>query len=148
MLKIWLKGFREDCIKNPGAYFNMYKKKEWFNRADVKQVIKEIDNTIAVKDEYLESPIYGGMAPERLSQGCKAVILLYINPTCNVYATRTGNNCIPSILRLADKTDVIVTYHHLPRMPRDVKAEFLDSGVIVNDAKEFLKEYGRITGKF
>ena len=29
------------------------KEKEWFNRADVKRIIKEIDNTTAVKDEYM-----------------------------------------------------------------------------------------------
>ena len=67
-------GFKEDCIKNVNGYFNLNKKKEWFNREDVKRIIKGIDNTIAVKDEYLESPIFGGMSPERLSCGCKAVI--------------------------------------------------------------------------
>ena len=66
MLKVWVKGFRDDCIKAPGLYFNRVKKKEWFNRSDIKQIIKEIDNTIAVKDEYLESPVYGGMSPEIL----------------------------------------------------------------------------------
>ena len=57
MLKIWVNGFQKDCIKDPNSYFNLHKKKEWFNRPDVKEVIKELDNTIAVKDEYLESPI-------------------------------------------------------------------------------------------
>lgn len=146
MLNIWVKGFRDDCITNPGFYFDMMKKKEWFNRPDVKEVIKEIDNTIAVKDEYLESPIYGGMAPERLSQGCKAVILLYINPSCNVYASRTGDNCIPSILRLAKDHEVVVTYHHIPIMPNDVEARFLDTDVVVHGKKEFVREYGRIKG--
>ena len=60
MLKIWVKGFREDCIKDPGLYFNYHKDRSWFNRDDVRQVIKEIDDTIAVKDEYLESPVFGG----------------------------------------------------------------------------------------
>ena len=66
MLKIWVDGFKDGCIKDPNSYFNLHKKKDWFNRQDIKEVIKEIDNTIAVKDEYLESPIFGGMAPERL----------------------------------------------------------------------------------
>ena len=149
MLKVWVKGFRDDCIKAPGLYFNRVKKKEWFNRSDIKQIIKEIDNTIAVKDEYLESPVYGGMSPERLSQGCKGVILLYINPLCNIYATRCGDNCFPSILRLAEKTDVVITLHHMPRLPLvGYDVEMMDTRKIVSGYKEMLLEYGSITGEF
>ena len=146
MLKIWVEGFRSDCIKNPNSYFNRNKKKDWFNREDVKKVIKEIDNTIAVKDEYFESPVYGGMSPERLPHGCKCVILLLINPLCNVYASRCGDNCVPGILRLAEKTDVVITLHHIMGFPEDVKAEMMDSGKIVNNREEFLEEYGKLTG--
>lgn len=148
MLKIWVNGFRNDCIKNPGAYFNIKKKKEWFNRADIKRVIHDIDNTEAVKDEYLESPVFGAISPDRLSHGCKTVILLYVNPTCNVYASRCGDNCFESILSLAKNTDVIITLHHIPTMPEEVHAVFLDSGVEVHNRKEFVLEYGRVTGHF
>lgn len=146
MLKIWVKGFQKGCIKNPGSYFNRNKEKDWFNRDDIKEVVKEIDKTIAVKDEYMESPVYGGMSPDRLSQGCKTVILLYINPKCNVYASRCGDNCVPSILRLAEKTDVIITLHHIMEFPEKFEAEMLDTGVVVHSREEFLMEYGRITG--
>ena len=50
------------------------------------------------------------MAPERLSSGCKCLILLYVNPTCNVYASRCGDNCSGFILDLAEKTDVVLRY--------------------------------------
>lgn len=148
MLKIWVDGFRDDCIKTPGTYFNSHKTRDWFNREDVKEVIKEIDNSIAVKDEYIESPIYGGMSPDRLSQGCKAVILLYLNPLCNVYASRCGDNCVPSILRLAERTDVVITLHHIMKFPKVFKAFMMDTGVVVNSRKEFIEEYGRIKGIF
>ena len=49
----------ENAIKGIDHYFNTYKTKDWFNRQDVKDVILELDNTVAVKDEYLESPILG-----------------------------------------------------------------------------------------
>ena len=146
MLKIWVRGFRDDCIINPNGYFNSHKNRDWFNRSDVKEVIKEIDNSIAVKDEYIESPVYGGMAPERLSSGCKSVILLYINPLCNVYASRCGDNCVPAILRLAEKTDVVITLHHIMKFPKEFKAMMMDTGVVVNSREEFLREYGKIEG--
>ena len=137
MLKIWVNGFQKGCIKDPNSYFNLHKKKDWFNRPDVKEVVKEIDNTIAVKDEYMESPIFGGMAPERLSSGCKAVILLYVNPLCNVYASRCGDNCAPAIVRLAEKTDVIITLHHMMVFPEEFEAIMLDKGVAVHSRREF-----------
>lgn len=50
----------ENLIKNVNGYFDSHKKKDWFNNDLVKKVIKDIDNTIAVKDEYMESPVFGG----------------------------------------------------------------------------------------
>lgn len=146
MLKIWVDGFKDGCIKDPNSYFNLHKKRDWFNRQDIKEVIKEIDNTIAVKDEYLESPVFGGMAPERLSSGCKAVILLYINPLCNVYASRCWDNCVPSIVRLAEKTDVIITLHHMVVFPEKFEAIMLDTETAVHSRREFYLEYGKIKG--
>lgn len=148
MLNVWVKGFQSDCIKDPKSYFNIKKRKDWFNRDDIKGVIKEIDNTIAVKDEYLESPVFGGMSPERLSTGCKAVILLYMNPTCNVYASRCGDNCVPSILRLAKEKEVVITLHHIMDIPDGTPIRFLDTDKIVFTREEYLDEYGKISGRF
>lgn len=47
----------ENLIKNVNGYFDSHKKKDWFNNDLVKKVIKDIDDTIAVKDEYMESPV-------------------------------------------------------------------------------------------
>ena len=67
MLKIWVNGFQEGCIKDPNSYFNLHKKKDWFNRSDVKEVIKEIENTIAVKDDVI-------LADEKIKTNLKIVI--------------------------------------------------------------------------
>lgn len=57
----------DNLIKEVNGYFNSHKKRDWFNSELVKKIIKDIDNTVAVKDEYMESPIFGGMSPDRLS---------------------------------------------------------------------------------
>lgn len=51
----------EKLIKNVNGYFISHKQRDWFNDSLVKKIIKDIDDTIAVKDEYLESPVFGGM---------------------------------------------------------------------------------------
>ena len=63
MLNIWFDGFDKKCIKDPKSYFNLHKKPNWFNNEWVKKVIKEIDNVNAIKDEYMESPVFGAMSP-------------------------------------------------------------------------------------
>lgn len=141
MLKIWLGDFQKGCIKNPNRYFNLHKNKEWFDRPDVKDIIKAIDDTDVVDGEYLRSPVFGGMAPERLSSGCKCLILLYINPTCNVYASRCGDNCAGFILDLAEKTDVVITLHHAMVFPRDFNGVILDNGKRFSSRKEFMDAY-------
>ena len=82
----------KNYIDGVDYFFNTTKQKDWFNDVTVKKIIKDIDNTIAVKDEYLESPIYGGMSPDRLSTGCKALILMLKTDEI-IYATRCGDNC-------------------------------------------------------
>lgn len=146
MLRIWVKGFREDCIKNPNGYFDLYKKKEWFNNEYAKRYIKAIDDSIHVKDEYIESPVYGGISPRDLSSGCKCLIMLAVLDDCNVYASRMGDNCAKFIVELAEKKDITITLHHAMNFPDKMHAIMMDTGVIVNSRREFVREYARIKG--
>ena len=146
MLYIHVGGFELGCIKNVTGYFNLNKKKEWFNRPSVKRIIKRIDKTVAVKDEYLESPVFGGMSPEKLSCGCKAVILLEVlegNP--NVYATKCGDNCVEDILEIAKSKDITITLHHLMMFPEQFEAVIVETGRHIRSRKEFLDEWLKIT---
>ena len=139
MLKIWFGEFKKGCIKVPDLYFDLHKEKDWFNRDDVRRIIKDIDDVEVVQDEFLMSKTIGGMSPERLSTGCKTLILIDINPLCNVYASRCGDNWAGYILDLAEKTDVVITLHHLMIFPRDFDAEILDTGEIIHSRKEYVE---------
>lgn len=83
----------------------------------------------------------GVQAPERLSSGCKSLILLYVNPQCNVYASRCGDNCAGYILDLAEKTDVIITLHHAMIFTRDFSGMILDNGREFSTRKGFIDAY-------
>lgn len=133
----------ENAIKGIDHYFNTYKTKDWFNRQDVKDVILELDNTVAVKDEYLESPIFGGMSPDRLSTTCKGAILLLVTDY-PVYATKMGDNAIDFIYRLSQKKDVHIWLHHYMKFPIKMEAIMYDSGLKVHSRREYLIEYDRL----
>lgn len=141
----------DNLIKEVEGYFKFEKDKSWFNIPMVKEIIKGIDNTIAVKDEYLESPVFGGMSPDRLSTGCKAVILMLVQDR-PVYATKCGDNCSPYILKIAEKKDITICLHHcLLGWGSDVNAvfdaTFIETGVITHNEREFVDEYYRIRNK-
>ena len=108
----------------------------------MKKIIKEIDNTVAVKDEYLESPVFGGISPVQLSTGCKALILAYeVNEV--IYATRMGDNCVPLLLDMAEKKDVHIMLRHCLPMPYGIplKIMFIDTNKIVTNYDEYVTEY-------
>lgn len=146
MLHIHVTGFEPECIVQVTSYFNLFKKKEWFNREAVKRIIYNIDKTVAVKDEYLESPVFGGMAPERLSTGCKAVILMEVLENPNIYATKCGDNCVPDILEIAKRKDITITLHHCMKFPEFFEAFIIETGRTVHSRKEFVNEYYKING--
>lgn len=124
------------------GYFNRNKEKKWFNDPYVKKIIKEIDNTVAVKDEYLESPVFGGISPVQLSTGCKALILAYeVNEV--IYATWMGDNCVQLLLDMAEKKDVHIMLRHCLPMPYGIplKIMFIDTNKIVTNYDDYVTEY-------
>ena len=143
MLNICVRGINNDCIVQVSAFFNLKKKKDWFNNPNVKSIIKNIDNTIAVKDEYLESPVFGGMSPERLSGGCKAVILMELLDR-NIYATNCGDNCVPDILKIAERKDITITLHHPMRFPDKFEAYMIDLDRYIHSYEEFIYAFYEI----
>lgn len=131
----------DNLIKSVSNYFDSHKTRDWFNNDLVKKIIKDIDNTIAVKDEYMESPIFGGMSPDRLSGGCKAVILMYVQNR-PIYGTKCGDNCSKSILEVAKVKDVTIYLKHcLLGWGNDFEITFLDTEKIVHNEQEFVTEF-------
>ncbi len=146
MLKIKLGDFTDDCIIDVDAYFNLFKQPIWFTDPFVRLVIKEIDKSEVISDEYIKSPVFGGISPERLSSGTKALILMKMASQFTVYATRCGDNCLPFILQLAEEQDVTILLHHCPKFADNVHAFFVDTGKEVFSDHEFVEEYYKIRG--
>lgn len=144
MLFIRVGEFTKDVIVNVSVYFNFMKKREWFDDPFVRRVIKEIDKSEVINGEYIESPVFGGISPDRLSSGTKALILMRCDSQYTVYATRCGDNCFPFIKELSESQDVHIMLHHCPTVPEEFNAIFLESGIEVKSRKEFVDEYYKI----
>lgn len=147
MLSIRFGDFTEDCIVNVNGYFDAAKKKDWFNDPMVKRIIKELDKSDAIKDEYIESPVLGAIPPQRLSGSCKAVILMWVLENPHIYGTKCGDNCAPLILEIAKTKDVLITLHHCMHFPKKFEAYLPELDKMVYSDDEFIDEFYEFRNK-
>lgn len=115
MLKVII-GYKDSSvsINEVSVYFDMCYKPEWLNSDFAKEVILGVDKSKHVKDSYIESPVLGAIPPEKLSSGCKALILCKFVPDGVICGDRMGDNCYPYLLKLCETQDVTITLAHIP----------------------------------
>lgn len=140
MLKVSLEDLNDSVCTTIDSTFNYYKKPEWFDRDNVREVIAGIDKTTVVEGEFLRSPVLGAMSPDRLSTGCKAVILMILNDY-KVYATRCGDNCSEYILKAAENKDITIVLHHVMKFKEPFEIYVCESGKTVRTMEEFINEF-------
>lgn len=150
MLYITIRDWDEppkDLIHNVSGYFKRLKKKDWFNNDFVKRVIREIDKSEHIKDELIESPVFGGMAPERLSNGAKCLIMLYNMPDINIYGSRMGDNCVPLLLELGEMKDINITLGHIMQLPEEgFTATITNDGRVIHTRRQLIYEFYECRG--
>lgn len=125
--------------------FDLCVKNEWLNTEFAKRVVKGIDNTEHIKDGYLESPFWGAMSPQKLSTGCKNVLLMKFYSILSVfYGTKCGDNCVPYILEVAKEKDIELHLQHCMRFPDyGFEAHVVETDRYIHSCFEFFEEYVR-----
>lgn len=121
-------------------YFNSVYTRDWLNHDLAKQIIKDIDHTEHVQDEFLMSPVLGGISPRDLSSGCKALLLLLNQPSVVVSGERMGDNCVGWLLRIGQMQDITITLHHCMQFPETFQLWSVNSGRMIENKKEYLEE--------
>ncbi len=92
------------------AYFDSAFDEDWLSHDFVKRVIEGVDKSKVI-DSCVISPVLGMIAPERISGGAKALILLYENGTRAghyINLTAMGQNCVPFLSELMMAKDITV----------------------------------------
>ena len=131
-----------NCVYEVDKVFDLSVRNEWLNTEFAKNAIKVIDNTTHVKDGYLESPFWGAMSPQKLSTGCKNILLMkfYSKPSM-FYGTKCGDNCSPFILEIAKEKDLDVHFQHLMNFPSEMTAYVVEVDKMIYSATQFANEY-------
>ena len=99
------------AILNIDDNFNLMYEEEWFDDPFVKEMVKDIDDSIVVSRHCIESPILGQIAPERLSGGVKACICMWcMGEECPIIDLIVcGENCQPWLSKIFEKRNVSVS---------------------------------------
>lgn len=67
-------------VFSPDTYFKYNFEEEWFEDELVKEMVQDVDGSVVISAHAIDSPVLGLIAPERLSGGVKALIIMYKEP--------------------------------------------------------------------
>ena len=138
MLKIFY-GDMKEAIYNTAAYFKYDYEDEWITEPFVKEMIKDVDQSIVLENGVIDSPVLGKIPPLGLSGGVKTLILVAFEKDKIFNASTCGDNCAKWILKIAEKKDLTVYLQHIMRFEGEFKIQIMNTGKIVCNSAEYVE---------
>lgn len=132
---------RPDYVFSPDTYFNYNFEEEWFEDEFVKEMVLDVDLSKVEAPHLISSPVLGLIAPERLSGGVKALIVMYKEPKLIVNASACGNNCAKWILKIGKKQDITIRLGYEMEFEEPFDIFIQNSGKTIHSYREFLMEF-------
>lgn len=145
MLKVWVKGYREDCIKDINQAFDSYYSKDWLVDNTIVKILQAVD-AVVISDGKLCSATMGVIDAQYLSTECKSIMLMYKLENKNINASYCGNNHTNLIVELSKEKDITITLHHLMEFKEDFSGIFLDTGEVFNNRQEYVLGMCKLIG--
>ena len=144
MLKIFY-GDMKEAIYNTAAYFKYDYEDELITEPFVKEMIKDVDQSIVLENGVIDSPVLGKIPPLGLSGGVKTLILVAFEKDKIFNASTCGDNCAKWLLKIAENEDRTINLRHLMRFgPEQFTIHILNTDQIVHSTEELVS----IAGEF
>ena len=134
MMRIWV-GDDWDALYSSKVYFKHSFEPEWLDSDFVKDMVQDVDKCRVVSPYCIESPVFGQIAPERLSGGVKGLILLFYDSDFYPDMSVFGNNCVKWLARRSFMRDIRLSDASIC-LDFDFCGEPMD-GVIENTGEHF-----------
>lgn len=137
-------GKLDDVVYNTSLYFKNVYDSRWLEESDVKQMIKDIDRSVVLSNNAIDSPVLGIIPPVSLSGGVKTLILINEISDEIFNASNCGDNCAEWLLRIGSKKDVTVNLRHIMNFgddPFEIHIENTDE--IVHNMDQLVRLAGR-----
>ena len=122
--------------------FHAFSEPEWFDDPYVNQIVETIDKNKVLARGIFESPVLGFIGPDRLSGGCKALIMAYKKPDLEQWMGLFGDNCVLPLIEISKTVDVTIVFSYaVLNLPDEFEATFVQTGRATHTKDEFLDEY-------
>ena len=131
----------KNYVLSPDTYFKYNYEEEWFEDELVKKMVLDVDSSSVISAHAIDSPVLGVIAPERLSGGVKALIIMYQEPDLIVNASSCGNNCAKWILEIGKMQDITIRLGYEMEFEEPFDICIKNSGNVVHSYVDFLKEF-------
>lgn len=131
-------------VFSPDIYFKYNYEDEWFEDELVKAMVRDVDGSTVLSAHAIDSPVLGIIAPERLSGGVKALMIMYKEPHLIVNASACGNNCAKWILEIGKRQDFTVRLGYEMEFEEPFDICVKNSGNVIHTYIEFLKEFQEV----
>lgn len=141
MLSVYF-GLREGTVRKPKSYFMNCLDPKCLEDDFIKQMVLDVDKSEILSANCINSPVLGQIAPERLSGGVLALIIMYVTDEI-VDATKCGENCAKWIMEIGRRKNLSIDLEY--NMPFEFKDG--DEIMILNDGKTVSNPYDYL-GKF
>ena len=117
MLSIYY-GEMPEAIYNTAVYFKNTYKDRWITKPLSVKMIKDVDKSVVVGPNLIDSPYLGPISPLQLSGGVKTLMLIDNDRNHVFNASTCGDNCAKWILEIArlhgeERHDLTINLRHL-----------------------------------
>ena len=139
MLNIFY-GDMKEAVYNTAAYFKYDYEDEWITDSFVKEMVKDVDQSVVLDSGVIDSPVLGKIPPTGLLGGVKTLILVKFEKDKIFNASTCGDNCAKWILEIGKREDVTINLRHMMDFGKDTVFEIKikNGGEIVHSMKELI----------
>lgn len=130
----------DNLVYNVDVYFKNTYNPKWFDDPYVKEMVKDVDNTVVFDRNVAVSPILGPIPVHEISGGVKMLIMA-LKTDIPLYGPAFGDNCLVWLKCIAEKKDITLVVGHLMPFGDPFHAIFLPKNLEINLYSDFVDSY-------
>lgn len=133
-----IRGTCKNIIMNPVAYFDISFHPRYLTQKWAKEIIYDVDKSKLVGTNLVLSPVFGPMAPSKLSGGTKALLVASANRDKIFNVTTCGENCAKWFVKLAEDDDIKIGLQYTMEFKEPFKIKFDKTNKVYTTWKDLL----------
>ena len=133
-------GAMPDAIFATSVYFDNTYSDQWITDDLTREIIQDIDRSTVIGPHVIESPVLGGIPPEKISHGAKTLILISHDQTGKIFnASTCGDDCAKWLLKFGRERDITINLRHMMNFgKRKFQIHILNNDAIAHNMDELI----------